>query len=115
MSGDDILDDILDEILDASLDELQKSVKLLGEPIDLEDVIIIPLAEMSLSFSGRRGGAGFVAGLHPFAALAICKSQDGPDGARLLPIPPREGSVSSISQAVMQGAMLRKEDGARIV
>ncbi|MGV8174132.1 MAG: hypothetical protein ACP5OU_00325 [Methanothrix sp.] len=115
MSADEILDDILDDMLDASLDELQKFVKLLGEPIDLEDKIIIPLVEMTLSFAGRRGGAGFVAGLHPFAALALCKSQDGPDGVKALPIPPRQLSVSAVSQAVMEGAILREEDGARIV
>jgi len=115
MSADEILDDILDEILDASLDELQKFVKLLGEPIDLEDKIIVPLGEMNITLAGSRGGAGFVAGLHPFAALALCKSQDGPDGVTALPIPPQQLSVSVISQAVMQGAILREEDGARIV
>jgi uncharacterized spore protein YtfJ len=114
MSGDDILN----EILDASLDELQESINLLGEPIDQEDVIIIPLAEMNIILAGSRGGAGgagFVAGLHPLAALALCKSQDGPDGVKALPIPPRQLSVSLISRAVVEGAMLRKEDGARML
>lgn len=118
MSGDDALK--------ASLDELLKSLKLLGEPVDLEDRIIIPVAEITMAFAGGQGrsigekkalsaggGAGYVAGLHPFAALDLCKTRSGPDGVKLLPVSSQKHSISSIAHAVMEEVMLQKEAGAK--
>jgi uncharacterized spore protein YtfJ len=108
MSGDDALK--------ASLDELLKSAKLLGEIVDLEDRIIIPVAEITIAFAGGQsgsGGAGYVAGLHPFAALDLCKTSSGPDGVRLVPVQSQRHSASSIAHAVMEEIMLQKEAGAK--
>jgi uncharacterized spore protein YtfJ len=118
MSGDDALK--------ASLDELLKSLKLLGEIVDLEDRIIIPVAEITIAFAGGQGksigekkalsaggGAGYVAGLHPFAALDLCKTSSGPDGVKLLLVSSQKSSISSIAHAVMEEVMLHKEAGAK--
>jgi uncharacterized spore protein YtfJ len=85
-----------------TVDDLEKvlsAMSIVGEPIEMEDKIIIPIAKMGMGFGakigpgikdtvqgGIPGGAGGGAGVFPVAVLIIFKGVTGPKGIKVVPL-----------------------------
>ena len=85
-----------------TVDDLEKAISamsIVGEPIEMEDKIIIPIAKMGMGFGakvgpgikdtvkgGIAGGAGGGAGVFPVAVLIIFKGVTGPKGIKVVPL-----------------------------
>jgi uncharacterized spore protein YtfJ len=87
------------------VDELQKLLatgNMIGQPIEIEDKVIIPVTKIGFGFGtgsgegsgkpskeaaeaeGRGSGAGAGAGAGPVAAIVVFKGIQGPDGVKVL-------------------------------
>ena len=74
------------------LKKLLNSQSAIGEPIETEDKIIIPIMRMGFGFSAAEGfgqklggnGAAGAAGVEPVSMLDITKGMEGIDGIRVL-------------------------------
>jgi uncharacterized spore protein YtfJ len=110
----------------AALDELFESLSaksIIGEPIELEDKIIIPITKMGMGFGtdiGRisrherkedlaRCGAGGGVGLFPVAVVIVFKGVSGPEGVKVVPLSPPEEPASRIVHIVMEKMMGHKD------
>ena len=81
----------------ATVDELLKLLSarnIIGEPMDLEDKIIIPITKMGMGFgTGQEPGeseaikvkAGGGVGVIPIAIVVVFKGIPGEDGVRVIP------------------------------
>jgi uncharacterized spore protein YtfJ len=110
MPGVDAIKATLDELIDAL------SAQLIGEPIDLEDKVIIPLTKMGMGFGtniGRAGpdasnedlercGAGGGVGVFPVAVVIVFKGIFGPEGVNVAALSPPGKSLSDIAQVFME-------------
>jgi uncharacterized spore protein YtfJ len=95
MPGVDAIKANLDELIDAL------SARLISEPIELEDKIIIPIAKLGMGFGtnmGRTGphvsqeelekcAAGGGVGLFPVAVVIVFKGISGPQGVKVVALP----------------------------
>ena len=115
----------------ATLDELFEalSAQLIGEPIELEEKIIIPITKMGLGFGtniGRTGpdaseevreryGAGGGVGLFPVAVVIVFKGISGPEGVKVVPLSPPGESLSDIAQVFMERVIGHREKRAENV
>ena len=115
----------------ATLDELFEalSAQLIGEPIELEDKIIIPITKMGMGFGtniGRTGpdaseevreryGAGGGVGLFPIAVVIVFKGISGPEGVKVVPLSPPGESLSDIAQVFMERVIGHREKRAENV
>ena len=108
------------DAINATLDELFEALssQLICEPIELEDKIIIPITKMGMGFGtninmGQRGldashegparcSAGGGVGFFPVAVVVVFKGISGPEGVKVVPLPPGE-SASSIAHIVSVG------------
>jgi len=105
-----------DDAVKAAIDELYKSLsidRIIGEPIEMGDKIILPITKMGIVFGtglhdgardncaeGRAGGGG---GIFPVAVVIIFKNIKGPEGIRVVPLtkPSAQfGLAESLSQMV---------------
>jgi uncharacterized spore protein YtfJ len=91
-----------EETIKATVDELLKALSaknIMGDPIETEDKIIIPITKMGLGFgatvgSGERdkkapaGGAGGGAGVLPVAVIIVFKGIPGSEGVKVVPLAP---------------------------
>ena len=106
--------------VDATLDGLFEKLSLMsimGEPIDLEGRIIIPVIKISMAFGAgtspaakdeiedgpARPVAGGVAALSPVAVMDISKTVSGQEGVRVVSLPSSEGSASCVAHEVIKG------------
>jgi uncharacterized spore protein YtfJ len=102
MSGVDAMKAALDELIEAL-----SARSIIGEPIELEDKIIIPITRMSMGFGtdiGRAGQdasheglagckAGGGIGVFPVSVVVVFKGISGPDGVKVAPLsPPKESA-----------------------
>jgi uncharacterized spore protein YtfJ len=87
-----------------TIDDIEKAfsaMSIVGEPIEMEDKIIIPIAKMGMGFGakvgpgikntvkgGIAGGAGGGAGVFPVAVLILFKGVTGPKGIKVVPLEP---------------------------
>lgn len=101
------------------------SVKtVIGEPIDVDDKILIPVIKVSMGFGvgsgrgkgqeGEGGGAGGGGSVTPVAFISIFKGVTGSEGVKILPVK-EGGGLSQIMESmpeVMQKCMkmMRKSD-----
>lgn len=80
-----------------TIDELKKileSQSFIGDPIETDDKILIPITKMGFSFASASGhktnntknGSGAIAGVEPVAMVVVSKHTEGPDGIRVLDI-----------------------------
>ena len=88
-----------DDAVKAAIDELYKSLsidRIIGEPIDMGDKVILPIARMGIilgaglnlkaqkNCTDGRAGGGF--GVYPVSVVIIFKEIKGPEGIRVMPI-----------------------------
>jgi uncharacterized spore protein YtfJ len=115
----------------ATLDELFEalSAQLIGEPIELEDKIIIPITKMGMGFGtniGRTGpdvskevreryGAGGGVGVFPVAVVIVFKGIFGPEGVKVVPLLPPGESLSDIAHVFMERIIGHREKRAENV
>jgi uncharacterized spore protein YtfJ len=110
------------DAIKATLDELIESLSarsVIGEPIEMEDKVIIPITKMGMGFGtdiGQRGldankgsltrcKAGGGVGFFPVAVVIVFKGIAGPDGVKIVPLSPPGESASSIAHIVMEKIM----------
>jgi len=91
-----------EETIKATVDELLKVLSaknIMGEPVETEDKIIIPVAKMGMGFGatiGSRerdkntpaGGAGGGVGVLPVAIIIVFKGVPGSEGVKVVPLAP---------------------------
>jgi len=94
----------------ATVDELIKALSarnIIGEPIEMEDKVIIPITKMGMGFGTGQGGqeankgdsasgAGGGVGVFPVAVVIVFKGIAGPAGVKVVPLT----SQSSITEPV---------------
>jgi uncharacterized spore protein YtfJ len=92
----------------ATVDELIKALSaknIMGEPIEMEDKVIIPITKMGMGFGTGQGGqeankgvstsgAGGGVGVFPVAVMIVFKGIAGPEGVKVIPL----SSQSSITE-----------------
>lgn len=77
----------------------------IGEPIETEDKILIPIMRMGFSFAEgsdysnnlRKNGSGAVAGIEPTSMVVVSKNTEGMEGIRVLNISKATEKNKSIS------------------
>jgi uncharacterized spore protein YtfJ len=103
-----------EEAIKITIDELAKSLSannIIGQPIDMEDKIIIPVTKMGMGFGtgvsqgnkeelGRElaGGAGGGLGVFPVALVIVFKGISGPEGVQIVPLTQPSAIAESIAQ-----------------
>ena len=119
------------DAIKAALDELIEALSarsIIGEPIEMEDKVIIPITKMGMGFGTdigqrcqdaskeglERCNAGGGVGLFPVAVVVIFKGIAGPDGVLVVPMSLPEDSVTSIAHAVMERIMGHEECQGKI-
>jgi len=88
------------DAIKATVDELIKALSarnIMGEPIETEDKIIIPITKMGMGFGTGQGhedaskgvltsGAGGGVGVFPVAVVIIFKGIPGVEGVKVIPL-----------------------------
>jgi len=102
-----------EDTIRVTVDELLKVLSarsIMGDPIDTEDKIIIPITKMGMGFgAGMRStneaasphgmtGSGGGAGVQPVAVVVVFKGIPGPDGVRVLPLEEPSAMAEPLSQ-----------------
>lgn len=123
MAAEDAVKTAIDELSNAL------SVKsIIGEPIEMEDKIIIPVTKIGMGFGagtnqraenksigGIAGGAGGGGGIFPVAVVIIFKGIKGPEGIRVIPLTSPSantelaGSMTKIASTVLSKLNIKKE------
>ena len=86
-----------DDYIKTTVEELRKLVSinnLIGEPIETEDKLIIPVMKMGIGFGGGKNtkntddllASGAAAGIEPVSMVVISKNVKGIEGIRVLNI-----------------------------
>jgi len=91
-----------EDAIKATVDELLKALSarnIIGEPIEMEDKIIIPITKMGMGFGtgigrgsedlgnrGVTGGAGGGVGVFPVAVVIVFKGIAGSEGVKVVPL-----------------------------
>lgn len=100
------------EIVKSITSELQKIITVkaaIGEPIEIEDKIFIPIFGVGVGVGGGGGsgkveqgwGGGFGGGgiVTPVAILAVFKGVPGPEGVKVLTVKPQSALAQFIGEA----------------
>lgn len=117
------------DAIKATVDELLKALSarnIIGEPIEMEDKIIIPITKMGMGFGtnivrgredsgdrGATGGAGGGVGVFPVAVVIVFKGIAGSEGVKVVPLgapSPLSEPMANIAHIVMEKLAGRKED-----
>jgi uncharacterized spore protein YtfJ len=117
-----------EDAIKATIDELLKALSaknIIGEPIEMEDKIIIPITKMGMGFGtgighgsedaskgGVAGGAGGGVGVFPVAVVIVFKGVTGSEGVKVVPLAapsPLAEPVSNIAHMLMERLVSRKE------
>ena len=114
-----------------TVDELLKVVAIrnvIGEPIESEDKMIIPVTKLGVGFGtgtglgkgnggeGSGGGAGGGVGVSPMAVIVVLKGVKGAEGVKVLPLTapsPLPKALGEIATTVMEGMRARRETGGK--
>jgi uncharacterized spore protein YtfJ len=110
-----------EDAIKATVDELLKALSarnIIGEPIEMEDKIIIPITKMGMGFGtgighGREespqgrmaSGAGGGVGVFPVAVVVVFKGVPGADGLKVIPMTAHSSMtdpVTSIAQILLE-------------
>lgn len=114
------------EPIKTTVDELLKVLateNVIGETIETEDKIIIPVTKFGMAFGagsgegqgpanqggGKGSGAGGGAGIEPIAMVVVFKGVKGPEGVRVMHLTPPNPIGRAISEAVPAIIDLMKE------
>ncbi|HHW05100.1 MAG TPA: sporulation protein [Methanothermobacter sp.] len=93
----------IEDPIKATVEELLKVLAIenvIGEIIEAEDKMLIPVTRMGMGFGagmgegksptgqgeGKGGGAGGGAGIEPIAMIVVFKGVSGPEGVKVLPL-----------------------------
>jgi uncharacterized spore protein YtfJ len=100
---------------------------VVGEPIEMEDKVLIPVTKFGLGFGtgvgsgkasdraggeGSGGGAGAGAGVSPVAVIVVFKGVKGPEGIKILPLStpgPISKALGEIASTVMEKMREKRE------
>lgn len=107
MATEGILKEAADE-----LDELISAKKILGEPIDLGDRIVIPVTRFGIGIGagsgngkeGEKSGAGIGGGIEPVALLVSHKEVSGAEGVQVFSLRkenPVAQVITSLSESLV--------------
>ncbi len=114
------------EPIKTTVEELLKVLatdNVIGETIETEDKIIIPVTKFGMAFgagsgegqgpasqgAGKGSGAGGGAGIEPIAMVVVFKGVNGPEGVRVMHLTPPNPIGRAISEAVPAIIDLMKE------
>jgi Uncharacterized conserved protein len=111
--------DIQDPIK-TTVEEIRKVLNIenvIGEVIESEDKILIPVTRMGMAFGagmgegkgstnegGSAAAAGGGAGIEPVAMVVVFKGQSGPEGVKVLPLKnpdPLTRAIGEVSNAIV--------------
>ena len=122
MSAEDAIKTTVDELL-----KVISARNIIGEPIEMEDKVVLPITKMGMGFGtgigpgseekcigGIAGGAGGGVGVNPIALVIIFKGISGPEGVKVVPLTTTSAvseSVSEIATSVLGRLTGRKEEG----
>ncbi len=117
-----------EDAIRATVDELLKALSaknIIGDPIETEDKILIPITKMGMGFGtgqsigageAQKGetasGAGGGVGVFPVAVVVIFKGVTGSEGVRVIPLTapsPLGESMVNIANTVMERLTNRRE------
>jgi uncharacterized spore protein YtfJ len=101
-----------EETVKATMDEFLKVLSaknIMGEPVETEDKIIIPIAKMGMGFGTTvgskegdkttpRGGAGGGAGVLPVAVVIVFKGIPGSEGVKVIPLAAQHTIAEPLAQ-----------------
>ncbi len=121
-----------EDAIKATVEELVKALSarnIIGEPIEMDDKIIIPITKMGMGFGtgvghgsedaskgGVAGGAGGGVGVFPVAVVIVFKGVAGSDGVKVVPLAapsPLAEPISNIAHALMEKLVSRKESSEK--
>ncbi len=114
------------EPIKTTVDELLKVLateNVIGETIETEDKILIPVTKFGMAFGagsgegkgpgnqggGKGSGAGGGAGIEPIAMVVVFKGVKGSDGVRIMHLTPPSTIGQAVSEAVPAVIDLMKE------
>ena len=102
----------VEDTIKTTIDELQKVLSaknITGEPIEMEDKIVLPITKMGMGFGtgssqggnsknaeAASGGAGGGIGVFPVAIVVVFKGVLGPEGVKVIPL----GTPSALSESL---------------
>jgi uncharacterized spore protein YtfJ len=114
-----------EENIKATIDELQKVLSannIIGQPIEMEDKIIVPITKMGMGFGtgssqcgdnkkagGTSGGAGGGVGVFPVAVVIVSKGVAGHEGVKVVPL----GTPNALSESLGEIASVLMERFSR--
>ncbi|VVB69638.1 Sporulation protein YtfJ (Spore_YtfJ) [uncultured archaeon] len=121
-----------EDAIKATVEELVKALSarnIIGEPIEMDDKIIIPITKMGMGFGtgvghgsddaskgGVSGGAGGGVGVFPVAVVIVFKGVAGSDGVKVVPLTapsPLAEPVSNIAHMLMERLLSHKESSEK--
>jgi len=101
----------------------------IGEPIEVEDKTIIPVAKIGMGFGagagegksekgegGKGGGAGGGAGVDPIAMVVVFKGVPGPEGVKVMALAapsPIAKFIGEIASSMMEKFRGKKEEAKK--
>lgn len=108
------------EPIKTTVEELLKVLateNVIGETIETEDKLLIPVTKFGMGFGagsgedgeGQGSGAGGGAGIEPIAMVVVFKGVKGPEGVRVMHLTPPNPIGRAISEAVPAVIDLIKE------
>ncbi len=113
------------EPIKTTVDELLKVLateNVIGETIETEDKIIIPVTKFGMAFgaasaegsalkdqSGKGSGAGGGAGIEPIAMVVVFKGMEGPESVRVMHLTKPSPMGRAVSEAMPAVIDLMKE------
>jgi uncharacterized spore protein YtfJ len=120
-----------DDAAKTAINELSKALSvrsIIGEPIEMDDMIILPITKMGIGLGagvdlevkgigGMNGKAGGGGGISPVAVVVIFKGIKGPEGVRVIPLAaPSDNaglaeSMTHIASTVLSRLNANKEAG----
>jgi uncharacterized spore protein YtfJ len=123
---------VAEDAIRTTVDELLKALSannIIGEPIETEDKILIPITKMGMGFgTGRNqgteerdkgeisGAAGGGVGVFPVAVVVIFKGIKGSEGVKVMPLTapsPLAESMVHVANTLMERLTNRKEGGEK--
>lgn len=115
-----------EDLIKSTVEELKKLLaagNLMGQPVELEDKIIIPFSKIGFGFgsgsgegtgkksegTGAGSGAGGGGGLSPVAAIVVFKGIPGPEGVKVIQLEGSSGIGKAIGEIASTCGSIMKE------